>query len=73
MCLVIDSPGTPSLICVLSQLFHWMGHEILSNWLDVPMLWQETFEDAVREQEHEPDAILTHMSERKPLPPGDPK
>ena len=50
-----------------------MGHEILSNWLDVPMLWQETFEDAVREQEHEPDAILTHMSERKPLPPGDPK
>ena len=32
---------------------------------------EETFEDAVHEQEFAPDAMLAHMSERKPLPPGD--
>ena len=32
---------------------------------------EETFEDAILDQEFAPDAILAHMSERKPLPPGD--
>ena len=32
---------------------------------------EETFKDAVNEQEFAPDAMLAHMSERKPLPPGD--
>ena len=32
---------------------------------------RKLFEDAVNEQEFAPDAILAHMSERKPLPPGD--
>ena len=32
---------------------------------------EETFEDAVHEQEFAPDAMLARMSERKPQPPGD--
>ena len=32
---------------------------------------EETFEDAIPVQEFAPDAMLAHVSERKPLPPGD--
>ena len=30
---------------------------------------EETFEDAILDQEFAPDAMLAHMSDRKPLPP----